>query len=96
MSQQADQPISADSPFNLNNNTAYQQWRSARLGYTDPAISDILVQLKDPYRLSDDEKTAIIQCCEKYNMAICCVIIVDLILIICNKTYSRVTCKSAE
>jgi alpha-ketoglutarate-dependent taurine dioxygenase len=70
MSQQADQPISADSPFNLNNNTAYQQWRSARLGYTDPAISDILVQLKDPYRLSDDEKTAIIQCCEKYNMAI--------------------------
>ena len=70
MSQQADQPISADSPFNLNNNTAYQQWRSARLGYMDPAISDILVQLKDPYRLSDDEKTAIIQCCEKYNMAI--------------------------
>ena len=70
MSQQANQPISADSPFKLNNITAYQQWRSARLGYMDPAISDILVKLKDPYRLSDDEKTAIIQCCEKYNMAI--------------------------
>ena len=70
MSQQANQPISADSPFNLNNNTAYQQWRSGRLGCMDPAISDILVQLKDPYRLSDDEKTAVIQCCEKYNMAI--------------------------
>ncbi len=70
MSQQANQSISADSPFNLNNNTAYQQWRSGRLGYMDPAISDILVQLKDPYRLSDDEKTAVIQCCEKYNMAI--------------------------
>ena len=70
MSQQTDQLISADSPFNLNNNTAYQQWRSGRLGYIGPAISDILVQLKDPCRLIDDEKAAVIQCCEKYNMAV--------------------------
>ena len=70
MSQQANQPISADSPFNLSNNTAYQQWRSDRLGYMNPALSDLFVRLEDPYQLTDDEKAAVIQCCEKYNMVI--------------------------
>ena len=70
MSQQANQPVSADSPFNLSNNTAYQQWRSDRLDYMNPALSDLFVRLEDPYQLTDDEKAAVIQCCEKYNMVI--------------------------
>ena len=45
MSQQANQPILADSPFSLSNNTAYQQWRSDRLCYMSPVLSDLLVQI---------------------------------------------------
>lgn len=70
MSQQENQPSSADSPFNLKNNEAYQQWRSERLDYQGPALSELLVPVADPYRLSSDEKAALVACCDKYNMTI--------------------------
>lgn len=70
MSQQANQPIAADSPFNLSNNTAYRQWREERLPLMGPVLSDVLVQIEDPYHLTDEEKTALSRCCEQYNMAI--------------------------
>ncbi len=70
MSQQENQPSSADSPFNLNNNEAYQQWRSERIDSKNPALSELLVRVADPYHLSVDEKAALIACCDKYNMAI--------------------------
>jgi hypothetical protein len=70
MSQQTNQPIAADSPFNLSNDAAYQLWREDKLGHTSPGLSDLLVRINDPYQLADDEKAAVIDCCEKYNMAI--------------------------
>ena len=70
MSQQESQPLSADSPFNLNNNAAYQQWRSGRRDCQRPGIDELLVRVADPYNLSSDEKTALIASCKKYNMAI--------------------------
>ncbi len=70
MSQQVNQPIGVDSPFYQSNNTAYLPWREEKLRYSKPALSDLLVQIKDPYQLSDDEKTAMIERCENYNMAI--------------------------
>ena len=70
MSQQENQPLSADSPFNLTNIAAYQQWRSGRLDCQRPGIVELLVRVADPYNLSSDEKMALIACCNKYNMAI--------------------------
>ncbi len=68
--QQVNQPITVDSPFYQINNTAYLPWREEKLCYSKPALNDLLVQIKDPYQLTDDEKTAMIERCENYNMAI--------------------------
>ena len=70
MSQSENRTILADSPFYQTNNMAYLQWREQRQRYSQPALNDLLVQIKDPYQLSDDEKTAIVQCCKNYNMAV--------------------------
>jgi len=71
MSQQANQPIVVDCAFSsLNNNAAYLQWREEKLKYRKPALSDLLVQIKDPYQLSVDEKMAIVGRCESFNLAI--------------------------
>jgi hypothetical protein len=70
MSQQANKPIAADSPLNLNNDAAYQHWRGGKLCHLSPGLRDVLVHINDPYQLSDDEKAAVIDCCEKYNMAV--------------------------
>jgi alpha-ketoglutarate-dependent taurine dioxygenase len=70
MLQQFNQSIGVDSPFYRTNNTAYLQWREEKLSYSKPALSDLLVRIKDPYQLSNDEKTAMIERCENYNMVI--------------------------
>jgi len=70
MLQQANQTIVANTPFILGDNAVYLQWREQRQRYSQPALNDLLVQIKDPYQLSDDEKAAIVQRCKNYNMAI--------------------------
>ncbi len=70
MPQQANHPIVLDCPFSLNNNAAYLQWREEKLKYRKPALSDLLVRIKDPYRLSNDEMMAIVERCKNFNMAI--------------------------
>lgn len=70
MSQQSKQAIVTSSPFYLNHNDAYIQWREQRLRYLNPLISDLLVEIKDPYQLSGNEKAAIVERCENFNMAL--------------------------
>lgn len=70
MKQQVNQSIATDSPFSLINVTAYEKWRNAKLRNKAPNIDDLLVDIKDPYQLSVDEKVSIAECCEKFNMAI--------------------------
>ena len=70
MSQQPNQSTVVDSPFYLNENAAYQQWREAKLRYRKPAPGELFVQIRDPYQLSDDEKTVIADSCQHFNMAI--------------------------
>ena len=71
MLQQTDQSIIADSPFRLGDIAAYLQWREQRQHYSQPALNDLLVQIKDPYQLSDDEKAAIAERCKNFNMTVC-------------------------
>ncbi len=70
MQPRTNQSILADSPFSLTSDAAYSQWREDKLRYKKPAVSDVLVQIHDPYQLSDEEKVAIISHCENFNMAI--------------------------
>ena len=70
MIHQANPLITSGSSFNLNNNAAYIQWRKKKPAYSKPALGDLLVRIKDPYQLSDDEIKAIVERCEYFNMAI--------------------------
>ncbi len=70
MSQHADQSKVSGSPFNLNNQSSYEKWRDTKLHNKTPGLDDLLVRVNDPYQLSEDEKTSIVDCCEKFNMAI--------------------------
>jgi len=70
MTQQVNQSMVADSPFSLNNVTAYEKWRDAKLRYKTSNIDDLLVDIKDPCQLSVDEKAAVVERCENFNMAI--------------------------
>jgi len=70
MPQQANQPTSLNSPFDLSNNAAYCQWREEKLRHSKPALKDLLVRINDPYQLSEDEKVAITKRCKNFNMVI--------------------------
>ena len=63
-------PLAEESPFNLKNNAAYARWREERLRFKHPVIGDLLVDIKNPSRLTAEEKTGLVECCEKYNMVI--------------------------
>ncbi len=70
MSQQVNRSMVAGSPFYLGNDAAYRRWRDGKLCYGEPVGDDLLVQIKDPYQLSDDETLAIAERCKTFNMAV--------------------------
>lgn len=74
MSQPADQPILADSPFNLENRSAYLRWCQQKLAHQvsdkAPERTDLLVTIADPYQLTHEERLAIIERCDRFNIAI--------------------------
>lgn len=59
-----------DPVFDLANDKAYSRWRDVRLGFKTPGLSELQLLIEDPYHLSDTERAAIIDRCDKYNMAI--------------------------
>ncbi len=63
-------PLAEESPFSLKNNAAYTRWRGEKLRFKSPLIGDLLVEIKNPLRLTAEEKTRLIECCKKYNMVI--------------------------
>lgn len=74
MSQPANFSILTDSPFDLTSSPAYLQWRKNKLEYKSsnkvPTLADLLVVIDDPYQLTSAEKSAIIERCDHFNMAI--------------------------
>ena len=46
---------SADSPFDLGNNTAYQQWREQKLASQPRSAEELLIEIDDPRALNDAE-----------------------------------------
>lgn len=58
------------SPFALDNHHAYAAWREQKLAHYPQHLSDLLVPVVNPYRLSEAECAAIRQACARANMAI--------------------------
>ena len=48
----------------------YAQWRANKISHGAPGNDELMVSVADPYGLTVDEKTAIIERCAKFNMAI--------------------------
>jgi alpha-ketoglutarate-dependent taurine dioxygenase len=64
------QLIPQDSPFNLENNDAYMAWRETKLSRHPHSLDEILVDIKDPFNISDNETEQLMNCIDRCNMAI--------------------------
>ena len=58
------------SPFDLRQGAAYRRWRDRKLASAPQQWQDLVVQVADPRRLSDDERQALLRRCASANMAI--------------------------
>jgi hypothetical protein len=58
------------SPFLLENERTYQAWRSRKLEGYPARLEQILVEINDPRSLTQAEYQAILQICQKTNMAV--------------------------
>ena len=59
-----------NSPFALGNDSAYRRWREQKLAVAVTEPSDLIVSVKDPRRLQDDEHRALLERLRRCNMAI--------------------------
>jgi hypothetical protein len=60
----------SDSPFNLDNVTGYQRWRSDKLARHPVVLEEILVPVANPFALTIDEKDTLLNAIRRCNMAI--------------------------
>ena len=60
------------TPFSLlpEAEEAYQQWRSWKLSVYPKQASELLIEINDPFNLSNDERDAMVECFMRANMAI--------------------------
>jgi len=58
------------SPFDLQNDSLYQEWRDRKLSGYPTDIEELVVPVRDPANLSDSEYQALLQRCRKANMAV--------------------------
>ena len=59
-----------NTPFDLDNQTAYQRWRDAKRASHPSQAQDLIVDVADPRALSEAELQALLQRCATANMAI--------------------------
>jgi alpha-ketoglutarate-dependent taurine dioxygenase len=60
----------ARSPFDLEDDDAYQRWRDAKWASQPARVEDLVVDVTDPRRLSPAERSALLGRCSSSNMAI--------------------------
>lgn len=58
------------SAFDLDDECAYRDWRAARLADAPRELGALLVEVRDPFALTGDERLALLQRCARFNMAI--------------------------
>ena len=59
-----------NNPFNLDDDSAYQEWRERKLEGYPERVEDLIVEVNDPRHLTKAEHEAIHSRCRKTNMAI--------------------------
>jgi alpha-ketoglutarate-dependent taurine dioxygenase len=62
--------IDIHSPFHLENDNAYQLWRQDKIDQHPKTLSDIFVDIEDPFNVSKQEKAHLMDCINRCNMAI--------------------------
>ena len=65
-----DDPIPADSPFNLDNDDAYRRWRDAKLADYPTSLAELIVEVRDPRQFSAAELAELRRRVEKSNMVL--------------------------
>ncbi|MBI3478831.1 MAG: TauD/TfdA family dioxygenase [Nitrosomonadales bacterium] len=58
------------SPFDLDNDSAYQRWRERKLENAITGTAKLIVEINDPRALTPSEHTALLERCRRSNMAI--------------------------
>jgi alpha-ketoglutarate-dependent taurine dioxygenase len=58
------------NPFDLNNTTEYLHWRGRKLAHAITDTNDLIVEIRDPRRLTTAELAALVSVCRRSNMAI--------------------------
>jgi hypothetical protein len=58
------------TPLSLDHEHPYVEWREAKLARAPATLDDVVVEVKDPRRLSDAEHAAILACCRRANLAV--------------------------
>lgn len=70
---QASPPTAASSyanPFDLDDALAYGRWRDAKLKHAPRGAEDLVVEVRDPTRLSRSERDALLERLQRSNMAV--------------------------
>jgi len=58
------------NPFDLDDDDTYRRWRDDKLEHHPSSLDELVVEVKDPRRLSDTEAEALARCIRRANMAI--------------------------
>ncbi|MCK5877265.1 MAG: TauD/TfdA family dioxygenase [Candidatus Marithrix sp.] len=62
--------LTQNNPFNQDNDVAYQEWKNFKLENYPSKLTDLIVEINDPYSLTTAERTEIINRCKIANMVI--------------------------
>lgn len=58
------------NPFDLDNQSAFQAWRDLKLAQAPGSLEELLVEVDDPRKLSEAEQAALLERCQRANMAL--------------------------
>jgi len=64
------QAVLLGSPFHLDNDDLYRQWRDAKMVNYPEALADLVVEINDPRQLTSAEKNQLLKICQQTNMVL--------------------------
>lgn len=59
-----------DTPFDLDNDDFYQRWRDTKLNDYPQTLTDLVVEINDPRKLTETEHQKLLSVCQKANMVV--------------------------
>lgn len=66
----AQQSLDKDSPFDINNHKAYEEWREQKLNNYPTEAESLIVEINDPRQLNSVEREKIVNLYNKTNMVV--------------------------